>query len=104
MPIFAITVVCPLARLKRRASFGTTGIALLVCALLTSPPAPADELAPFPPLYPDAEIFSRAIDAAAALPIAPRKLSGLTVPNDLRAIDAIARGFRVAAGNDYDKI
>ncbi len=44
------------------------------------------------------------IESAQHLPISQRKLSGLTVPNDLAAAELIARGFRIAEGNRYDKI
>ena len=49
-------------------------------------------------------IFADSIAAADALAIPPRRLSGLTVPHHLLAADLIARAFRLARDNEYDRI
>jgi AmmeMemoRadiSam system protein B len=63
---------------------------------------PSEAPYPTPAAQPDAVRGS--IESAQHLPISQRKLSGLTVPNDLAAAELIARGFRIAEGNRYDKI
>jgi AmmeMemoRadiSam system protein B len=59
---------------------------------------------PFPALYSDPAIFSASIEDAESGAMVHRKVSGLTVPHHLVAADLIARAFRVAEKNRYDKI
>lgn len=57
-----------------------------------------------PSIYGDDRIFVESIAAAESLDVAPRKVSGLTVPHHLVAADLIARAFLVARDNRYDRI
>ena len=58
----------------------------------------------FPSLYSKPDTFSVSIEAAERARVVHRKVSGLTVPHHLLAADLIARTFRVAERNHYDKI
>ncbi len=59
---------------------------------------------PIPSLYPSERIFLDSIAEAEKTPVAPRRVSGLTVPHHLLAADLIARAFLVARDNRYDRI
>ena len=62
-------------------------------------PAPPD-----PSLQSKPDGLPGTIEGAASTAVSPRKLSGLAVPNDVEAAELMAVGFRLAAGNRYDKI
>ena len=93
--------------MKVSAPFAAFGIALLLLSSI----GPYSGLGkqkgtgqPFPTLYSEASTFSTPIEAAEVAPVLHRMVSGITVPHHLLAADLIARGFRVAEKNQYDKI
>jgi len=57
----------------------------------------------FPPFYPEAQPFRRAIGLTRNTPLAQR-LTGLTVPHHLLAADLIAGAFALASGQAYRRI
>jgi len=59
--------------------------------------------APFPALYPDPELFARALAKATQPPLAQR-ITGLTVPHHLLAIDLLAGAFAQLRDKDYRRI
>jgi poly-gamma-glutamate synthesis protein (capsule biosynthesis protein) len=77
---------------------------LLLLAVVAAPLAAGADEAAIPSLYSDDRIFVESIKAAKALGVAPRTVSGLTVPHHLVAADLIARAFLVARDNRYDRI
>jgi len=77
---------------------------LLVLLAILAGPAAANADPAIPPLYNDAAIFTGSIAAAESRDVAPRGVSGLTVPHHLIAADLIARAFLVARDNRYDRI
>ncbi|MGE5260141.1 MAG: AmmeMemoRadiSam system protein B [Actinomycetota bacterium] len=84
-------------------------LAPLACALLSLIFIPGSgiggsERAPFPSLYSNADVFTASIRAAQDMPVSHRRVSGLTVPHHLLAADLIARAFRLAGDNHYEKI
>jgi poly-gamma-glutamate synthesis protein (capsule biosynthesis protein) len=68
------------------------------------PAAAAGTPPPIPSLYGEARTFTDSIAAAEQLGVAPRAVSGLTVPHHLVAADLIARAFLLARENQYDRI
>jgi AmmeMemoRadiSam system protein B len=76
-------------------------LVLVPCSGIAGPETPSG---PFPSLYSKADVFVASIQAAQGVPVFHRRVSGLTVPHHLVAADLIARAFRVAEGNHYDKI
>jgi hypothetical protein len=57
----------------------------------------AEETPPrFRAMYEDAVVFETALSAESALPPAGHRVTGITVPHHLVAVDLIARGFRCA--------
>ncbi len=54
--------------------------------------------------YPGPYLFETAIAAEADYPPSAARLSGITVPHHLVVPRLIARGFRAAAGFDYDRV
>jgi len=77
---------------------------LLTCAAAQCEAAPDAALAPFRPLYVKPDIFLPSLRQLRTLQITPRKVSGMTVPHHLVAADLIARAFKIAGKNRYDKI
>ncbi|MCB1502882.1 MAG: AmmeMemoRadiSam system protein B [Bauldia sp.] len=75
--------------------------ALLVVAFCL--PARAEE-PPIPSPYGGNRLFAESIAAAESEAIPPRRLNGITVPHHLLAADLIARAFRLARDNRYDRI
>jgi poly-gamma-glutamate synthesis protein (capsule biosynthesis protein) len=63
----------------------------------------AAPLEPFPPFYPEAQLFEKAIRLTKSPPL-PYRITGLTVPHHLLAADLIAEAFAMAAGQDYRRI
>ena len=63
----------------------------------------AAPLTPFPPFYPEAQVFQRAVRLTKTTPL-PYRITGLTVPHHLLAADLIAQAFAMAAGQDYARI
>lgn len=57
-----------------------------------------------PSLYDDATRFEAAIAAEAAYPVAPVRLTGITVPHHLVAAHLIARGLRAASAGGYRRV
>jgi AmmeMemoRadiSam system protein B len=71
------------------------------CSAIAGPETPSG---PYPSLYSKADVFVASIQAAQRFPVFHRLVSGLTVPHHLVAADLIARTFRLAEENHYDKI
>ncbi len=65
--------------------------------------AAAQELPAFPSLYADARPFQDAI-AQERRPPPSVRVTGISVPHHLLAVDLIARGFAAAAGGRYDRV
>jgi len=63
----------------------------------------AAPLEPFPPFYPEAQPFQRAIRLTKSPPL-PHRITGLTVPHHLLAADLIAEAFALASRQDYQRI
>jgi AmmeMemoRadiSam system protein B len=65
----------------------------------------AEETPPrFRAMYEDAMVFETALAAESAPPPAGHRVTGITVPHHLVAVDLIARGFRCASGGSYERI
>jgi AmmeMemoRadiSam system protein B len=86
-----------------RRTAGGVLAALLVLALAGCGGDGAAPAEPFPPFYPEAQPFIRAIRQTKIPPL-PCRITGLTVPHHLLAADLIARGFALASGQDYQRI
>jgi AmmeMemoRadiSam system protein B len=59
---------------------------------------------PYPSMFPDAEVFERAIESEQQKPPPNRRITGITVPHHLVAADLIARGFQLASAGTYSRI
>jgi AmmeMemoRadiSam system protein B len=59
---------------------------------------------PFPAMFPEKEPFLRAIALEADGPSPGRRVTGITVPHHLLALDLIARGFQTCAGGGYRRV
>lgn len=66
-------------------------------------PARADTVQ-WPALFPGKDRFIQAIAREQGARTAAREVTGITVPHHLVAIDLIARGFAMAAGNQYRRV
>jgi poly-gamma-glutamate synthesis protein (capsule biosynthesis protein) len=60
--------------------------------------------APFPAMFPEKEPFLRAIALEEDGPSPGRRVTGITVPHHLLALDLIARGFHACAGAAYRRV
>jgi len=59
---------------------------------------------PFPPLFPDPDLFLRALGDVRDPPLEGVRIRGVTVPHHLLAASVIARPLRLAAGGGYRRI
>jgi poly-gamma-glutamate synthesis protein (capsule biosynthesis protein) len=75
----------------------------LVLPLLRVHAAFADERAAFAAMYADPKPFLDALRQEQGQSVRSR-VTGISVPHHLVAVDLIARGFRAAAGNSYDRV
>ena len=75
---------------------------VLFWLLVASQPAWSET--PFLPLYPDPALFTTALARCRKLPAIPWRVTGLTVPHHLLAVDLLAEGFTRLAGQDYRRI
>jgi poly-gamma-glutamate synthesis protein (capsule biosynthesis protein) len=72
----------------------------LLCGCGQNGPAPPGA---FPPFYPEAQPFRRAIGLTQSAPL-PCRITGLTVPHHLLAADLINGAFALASGQAYRRI
>lgn len=84
----------------RRLAFFCLILGYLLCGCGENPAAPVGA---FPPFYPEAQPFRRAIGLTKTTPL-PHRITGLTVPHHLLAADLIAGAFALASGQDYRRI
>jgi AmmeMemoRadiSam system protein B len=77
------------------------GAVLALWLLLTAASVCSAE--PFPAFYPDAGLFTAAL-ARKAPPAIPWRVTGLTVPHHLLAVDLLADAFARLDGQDYHRV
>jgi AmmeMemoRadiSam system protein B len=73
-------------------------------ALFVRAQAADDTSSPFLAMFPDSKAFVQAISREANAPAFHARVTGITVPHHVLAIDLIARGFQAASANHYDRI
>lgn len=76
-------------------------LALVLCLLGVCPPARGE--APFPALYPAPDLFTDAL-ARYSRPTLDRRVTGLTVPHHLLAIDLLTEAFSRLRGQAYHRV
>ena len=77
---------------------------MLAASCFFGPKALAEDLTPFPSMYFDPKIFLEAIAQERKQAMPQLRVTGISVPHHLLAMDLIARGFVAASGNQYDRV
>jgi AmmeMemoRadiSam system protein B len=89
--------------MQRRLWLAVAVLAALL-ALCLRAQAADDASSPFLAMFSDPKAFVQAISREAQAPAFHARVTGITVPHHLLAIDLIARGFQAASANHYDRI
>ena len=102
------TKACCRDRCSKRLRFHPALLLLLwqtVCGAGTNNANGSDPqpIKPFPALFQQAELFTAALDHSRAQPF-DQRITGITVPHHLLAVDLIADAFRRLAGQHYERI
>jgi AmmeMemoRadiSam system protein B len=85
-------------------SFFRVGLAALLLVLELGAAAASEPPPRFAAMYCDPAVFEQALAKESVAPPAGHHVTGITVPHHLVAADLIARGFRCASGENYERI
>jgi len=94
----------PAVYVNDRRGLLTLVLAIAYCLAATATGYGANSTNPFPPQFQDRTLFADAIADAEKKALVPRKLTGITVPHHVVAIDLIAMAFQMVDPGAIDKV